>query len=110
MDLDVEVGALRSDAKAWDEAAQSLSQPTTAISPLTLDINDLTPLPLDDAMGLKTTYEKARANAQSLMTQAAKYFDLIGSALIAVAAEYEGTEQTRARRFRRHESELGDDR
>lgn len=106
MDLDVEVGALRSDAKVWDKAAEELSGPVAAITPLTLDLNDLTPL--GNRMGLRTTYEKARANVESLMEQAATYFDRIGTALIAVAAEYEGTEQTGVHRFQRHESELGD--
>lgn len=107
-DFDVEVGALRSDARVWDQAAQDLSGPVTAIEPLTLDLNDLTPL--GELMGLRTTYETARANVENLMGQAAKYFDVIGTALLAVAAEYEGTEQTGVRRFRSHESELGDDR
>ena len=107
-DFNVEVNALRSDAKVWDQAAQDLSGPIAATRPLTLEINDLTPV--GDLRGLRTTYEEARHNMEQLMTQAAKYFDRIGDTLIAVAADYEGTEHTGVRRFERQESRLGGDR
>jgi uncharacterized protein YukE len=107
-DFDVEVGALRSDAKVWDQAAQDLAGPIAAITPLTLEINDLTPL--GEFWGLRATYEQARHNMEKLMTQAAKYFDRIGDTLVAVAADYEGTEQTGVRRYERQESQLGGDR
>jgi hypothetical protein len=107
-DFDVEVGALRSDAKVWDQATQDLAGPIAAITPLTLEVNDLTPV--GDMWGLRATYEKARDNMEKLMTQAAKYFDLIGDTLIAVAADYEGAEQTGARRFERQENRLGGNR
>lgn len=103
-DFDVEVSALRSDARAWDRAGQNLSGPIAAIRPLTLTPDDLP----GDAAELHATYEKARANMEKLMRQAAQYFDLMGSGLLAVATEYEQADQSGARRFVRHQ--LGDNR
>lgn len=95
--FDVEVGALRSDARAWDQAAQELAAPVAAIRPLTLGPNDI-PI-LGNTTGLNASYEKARGNVERLMEQAATYFERIGDALLAVASEYEGTEQVSAYRF-----------
>ena len=95
--FDVEVAALRADAKVWDRAAQDLAAPIAAIRPLVLDENDLTAV--DGWVGLTATYEKARSTMEGLMTQAAAYFDRIGGALITVAGEYEGAEQAGTRRY-----------
>jgi uncharacterized protein YukE len=96
-DFDVEVGALKDDAKVWDRAAEELAAPIAAIRPLVLDGDDLTAV--DGWVGLAATYEKARATMETLMTQAASYFERIGTALIAVAADYERSEQSGTRRF-----------
>jgi hypothetical protein len=107
-DFDVEVGALRADAKVWDRAAQDLAAPIAAITPLVLDQDDLTAV--DGWVGLTATYEKARANMENLMTQAASYFERISGSLIAVATEYEGSEQTGARRYEAQRNRLGQQR
>lgn len=104
-DFDVEVGALRADAKVWDRAGQELAAPIAAIKPLVLDSDDLTAI--DGWVGLTATYEKARATMENLMTQAATYFDRIGSSLIAVSAEYERSEQSGGRRFDLQRDRLG---
>jgi hypothetical protein len=98
MSFEVEIAALRSDAKAWDQAAQDLSGPIDSIRPLTLNgADDVTGL--GQRMGIDASYEKARSRMEQLMGQAVEYFGIIADALLAVAAEYERMEAEGVSRF-----------
>jgi hypothetical protein len=104
MSFDVELEALRSDARTWDKARQELAGPTNAIKPLILDITDLTPV--GDYQKLNETYEKARGNMERLLGEAAGYFDRMEDGLIAVAKEYEQLDQASGGRFRQGQNAL----
>lgn len=96
--LKVEIAALRTDAKAWDQAADDMSDPRNAVVPLTLNgANDV--MGLGSRMGIDVTYETARSKAEELMGQAAGYFIELATALTDTAAYYEAQEQARASEF-----------
>lgn len=98
MSYEVEIAALKSDAKAWDQAAKDLSGPIDAIRPLILNgADDVTGL--GQRMGIDASYEKARGNVERLMNDAVRYFGDIADTLLAVAAEYERLEQAAVDRF-----------
>lgn len=104
-DIKVAIEALRADAKIWDQAADDLADPTSAVGPLVLNGgNDVTGM--GARMGIHTTYENARTQTEDLLGQAADYFHELARTLLDVAADYEMREQDREGTFKQQESEL----
>jgi uncharacterized protein YukE len=103
--FEVEINALKSDAKVWDKAASDMDGPIQAIRPLTLNgADDVTGL--GQRMGIDTSYEKARSNMETQMTQAVEYFHSLSSALTDVATNYEQMEASGASNMQSQENSL----
>jgi hypothetical protein len=92
MGFEVEVNALKSDAKAWSDASTALEAPKQAIAPLTLNGADDV-MGLGERMGIDDSYEKARSGIENMLGQAMEYFNTMSSSLTAVATDYEQMEQ-----------------
>lgn len=88
MGFEVEINALKSDAKAWDDAATALEAPKQGIAPLTLNGADDV-MGLGERMGIDDSYEKARSGIETQLGQAMEYFGVMSTALTNVATEYE---------------------
>lgn len=98
MSIEVAIEALRTDAKIWDQAADDLSDPTSAVGPLVLNGgNDVTGM--GERMGIHTTYENTRTQMEDLLGQAADYFRELARTLLVVAADYEQRERERQEMF-----------
>lgn len=107
-DLKTEISALRTDAKAWDQAASDMDAPKSTVSTLTLNgANDV--MGLGDRMGIDDTYEKARSKAEELMGQATKYFGVLADQLYHIADYYEQQEAAGASDFQQQENEVEGD-
>lgn len=105
MSLEVEINALKSDAKAWDQAATDMDGPIQGIAPLTLNGADDV-MGLGERLGIDDSYEQARSKMAELMGQAIEYFGAMSTALTDVATNYEQMEQAGHARFSSQEGNL----
>ncbi|MEJ2859010.1 MULTISPECIES: type VII secretion target [unclassified Saccharothrix] len=90
-DLSVALDAMRSDATAWETAADRLDAPSAAIGGLALTGADLSLWAVD--RGLDRTYEEARTALDDMLGQAARAFRDLGAALRSAADTYEREEE-----------------
>ncbi|CCH29152.1 type VII secretion target [Actinosynnema sp. NPDC047251] len=86
-DIAVALEAMRSDAAAWESAADRVDGPRTAIDGFALTGADVSKWAVD--AGLDRTYDDARRTMESLLAQASATFRLIGEQLRAAADTYE---------------------
>lgn len=106
-DIKVAIDALRHDAKAWDQAADDLADPTNAVTPL--ELNGSPDVMLYGAdIGIDTRYNNARTAIEDLLGKASEYFRELSSTLQQVATQYERQEAAGVSDFRERESGLGD--
>jgi len=105
MGFEVEINALKSDAKVWDDAATALEAPKQAIAPLTLNGADDV-MGLGERMGIDDSYEKARSGIENMCGQAMEYFGTMSTSLIAVAGEYEQMDVQQASGYNSQQGDL----
>lgn len=96
-DIDVALEALRSDAKVWDGATDSLNGPIAAISGLTLTGADFSMWAVD--RGLDRTYDEARSALDTQLRQAAENFRKIAETLAQAADTYQREEEANLHTF-----------
>ncbi|MDT8909569.1 hypothetical protein [Amycolatopsis sp. PS_44_ISF1] len=90
VDLKTAVGALRSDAGVWKQAAESLSAPHQAIGALGLTPADVSMYGVD--RGIDKIYANAQNTVLDLLRQAADNFHSLADALNNAATMYEENE------------------
>lgn len=105
-DIKVAIAALRSDAKAWDEAADALDKPTGVVPGLTLNGGDDV-TGLGERMGVHTTYHNVQIKMEQLLKEASEYFRELASTLLTVADDYEQRELHGTTEFKEKEGDLG---
>ncbi|MQA64095.1 MAG: hypothetical protein GEU86_22165 [Actinophytocola sp.] len=104
-DIGVAIEALRSDARIWEQAAEDLADPASAVGPLALNGSpDVMMYGAD--IGIDTTYNESRAAIEDLLGKAVGYFRELADTLVSVAANYEEGEAEGATGFRQRESAL----
>ncbi|PKW14979.1 type VII secretion target [Saccharopolyspora spinosa] len=85
--VDVALEALRSDARVWEAAADSLNAPLHALGPLNITGEEASIWAVD--MGLDDAFNDARTALEDMIRQAAEYFREIGADLRSSADQYE---------------------
>lgn len=99
VDLKTAVGALRSDADIWDDAAKDADAPRQAIGSLGLTGHDVSMYGVDK--GIDKTYAGAQSALQSMLQQAAANFHNLASSLRHAADLYDQTEADNRQRIQR---------
>lgn len=99
VDIRAAVDALRSDAKAWDGAAEDLDGPRQAIGALGLTGSDVSMYGVDK--GIDETYSGAQAALENMLRQAAENFHNLSGALLRAADMYDQGEAEHQEGFRR---------
>lgn len=90
VDVRTAVGALRSDAKIWDDAGNDLDGPRQAIGSLGLTGSDVSMYGVD--YGIDRTYATAQSTLQNMLQQATQNFHALAGALQHAADLYDQTD------------------
>lgn len=98
-DISVALEALRSDARVWDQAADDLAGPRSAIDPLELTPFDV--MCFAAQAGLDRLYNETRVKLQDMIGQAAGNFHNVAGALRQAADTYERDEEQRKKHIKR---------
>lgn len=85
--IEVALDAMRSDARAWQTAAEQLSGPKSAIGSLSVTVADVSVFAV--WAGLDQSYNEAVAAIEEALQNAADYFLKLSSDLNGAASQYE---------------------
>ncbi|MFD9887965.1 hypothetical protein ACFWY9_01385 [Amycolatopsis sp. NPDC059027] len=96
-DTEVALEALRSDAKVWNQAADSLLGPTREIAAMSLAEDDV--MSYAARAGFHRQYNDMRQLLQDMSQQAAVNFDALAEVLRNAAGMYERTEEEHGNRI-----------
>lgn len=99
VDIQTALGALRSDAGIWDNAAQDVDAPRQAIGSLGLTGRDVSLYGMDK--GIDKTYASAQSALQNMLRQAAENFRDLAGSLQHAADMYDQTEADHQQRINR---------
>jgi hypothetical protein len=97
MSLEVALEALRTDAQAWDAAAEVLDTASSTATDLYLSTMTF-PQVISD-VPLQSTYEELRSLTYTLLTGGKKETEAIADTLLEIKAAYESTDSSAAAQY-----------